>query len=112
VQVKVSRGTIVPLREAQLLTFDYDASKFVSNLPNDIRLVTVTPSAASFSAGEAPSIVSIEFDSSALVPLGNFVSGFRAGDRQSFGRAVVRLWFRDTERRYADVDVPLIFQKG
>jgi hypothetical protein len=113
VSVRILRGSVTPLREAQLLKFEYDQANFDSSALGQVRLESVTPSAAMFSAGDASlATISLEFDSRSLVPKGQFAAFFRPGDRRPFGQAVVRLYFLDGgKKRQEDVTIQLMFEK-
>ena len=113
VRVRILSGSVTPLREAELLKFEYDRSKFDSNALGQVRIESVTPSSALFSSSDASAAaISLEFDSKALIPLGNFTAEFKPGDRRPFGHGLVRLFFLDSgKKRHEDVPIQLMFEK-
>ncbi len=111
VQVAVSQGSVVPLRKADLISFEYDHSRFDDAAVGRPALAIVTPSSPVFSPDQPSRVISLDFDSH-LVPRGEFTSTFRPGDRQLFGKAVVRMWFSDQgQEQYEDVPIPLVFKR-
>lgn len=111
VQVAVSEGSVVPLREADLLSFQYDHSRFNDAAVGRPELAIVTPSSPVFSPDQPSRVISLDFNSH-LIPRGEFTAYFKQGDRQPFGKAVVRVWFSDQgQKRYEDVSIPLVFKR-
>jgi len=111
VQVALSEGSVIPLREADLLSFEYDHSRFDDAAVGRPALVIVTPSSPVFSPDQPSRVISLDFNSH-LIPRGEFAAAFKQGDRQPFGKAVVRMWFSDRgQKRYEDVSIPLVFKR-
>lgn len=114
IKVEANNGEITLLRESELLEQKIDGYPFdelVFHMSN-IEILSLEPKDAIIGENKNSSIIIIKFDSSKLLPLGNYSSNFRKGDIVKFGDLKVRLFYRsNNDVVFEDIIIPMYLTK-
>lgn len=114
IKVEANNGEITLLRESELLEQkidEYPFDELVFHMSN-IEILSLEPKDAIIGENKNSSIIIIKFDSSKLLPLGNYRFDFRKGDVVKFGDLKVRLFYKsNNDVVFEDIVIPMYLTK-
>lgn len=114
IKVEANNGEITLLRESELLEQKIDEYPFdeLAFHMSNIEILSLEPKDAIIGENKNSSIISIKFDSSKLLPLGDYISKFRKGNIVKFGDLKVRLFYKsNNDVVFEDIIIPMYLTK-